>query len=317
MNQIAWLFPGHGAQYVGMGCRLMEQYPEKRIWFQRAEEISGRHLTVILERGPVTRLLQPQILEPLLAAVSCAWVDVVRESGRFATVLAGYSAGELPALYAAGVLDADAVMVAACFRGKALEQAATEMPGRMLAVAGVSVPQGQAILADAGLQVWLAAMHAPRHFTVSGGHSDIAAIAKHLRNAGASVEYLDIAGPWHSPLAAAASEQLHADLATLPTHMPHTEVYLGSTGRPCNDAALLVRSLADSVVLPVQWQSLIENVVARGIRQFLELGPGGTLFGLLGQLGQTMLLTRQFAERRGSKRSLFSMQSTMQSVSNV
>lgn len=297
----AWLFPGHGSQYVGMGRALLRDTVQGRDWLALAENISGLPLGRLMERGPLLELTRPTVLEPLLACVSCAYVDWLVAAGMVPSALAGYSAGEVAAMYAAGIFDAQTCLRISCLRGAALEQAALLQPGSMMSLSGLPLADLLACL-DNDADVAVAAYNGPRHVTVSGTATGLSQATARARNAGAQTGRLDVAGPWHTELVAAACRRLHADLAECVFAEPKIPVWLGSTGATCCDPVKLRASLADSIVLPVQWQTVVEGLVAGDIEAFLEVGPGHILCGLLGQMPLPRRIITHFVERQGMVR---------------
>lgn len=300
----AWLFPGHGSQYIGMGHVLFGTTAIGKAWLARAECVSSSALLATLKRGPHQALTRPGVLEPLLAALSCAYVDFVKASGHQADHVAGYSAGELPAMYAAGVLDADTVMHIACIRGRALELVLDKVSGGMLAIGGIGraeIEQVVAAVTADGAALHLSAVNGVRHFTLSGSHDGLAAARRLMRHGGASVGTLDAAGPWHSPALADAAADIAAQIEALAFVAPQVPVWLGSSGSACHAVSALKRSIAESLVLPVLWEPVMDGLLHIGVRRFLELGPGCVLYGLLGQSAPPGI-QRGYLERRGSSR---------------
>jgi len=298
----AWVFPGHGSQYVGMGQALLRDTLQGRAWLAHAEEVSGLPLGDYAAHGPVAQLARPTVLEPLLAAVSCAYVDWLRAADLRPAAVAGYSAGEVAAMYAARVFDAETCLRIACLRGEAL--AAAALPGGMISLHGLPVAELIELVVEVGQDesVGVAAYNGPRHLIVAGSPIALARVAARGHALGAEAGALDAAGPWHTRLADTARRQLIAALAALPFAMPCIPVWLGSSGAACGDSAALRRSLADSIVLPVRWNALVDGLLAAGIEDFLEVGPGRTLYGLLGQMPLPPQIRRGFLERPGLKR---------------
>lgn len=299
----AWIFPGHGSQYIGMGHVLFSTTAIGKAWLARAGCVSPAMLET-LRRGPCQALARPLILEPLLAALSCAYVDFLQAHGHSADHVAGYSAGELPAMYAAGVFDADTAMQIACMRGRALERALGGVAGGMLAISGIGragIGQVVSTVTGAGAALYLAGVNGERHFTLAGSPAGLAAARPLLRQHGASVSVLDAAGPWHSPALDGAAHDIALQVAALPFSAPRMPVWLGSRGSAVHPVSELKRSIAESVALPVLWKQVVDGLLHHGVRRFFELGPGCVLYGLLGQVAAPDI-QRGYVERRGATR---------------
>ncbi|SIT43199.1 putative Malonyl CoA-acyl carrier protein transacylase [Paraburkholderia ribeironis] len=300
----AWVFPGHGSQYIGMGRKLVEETAAGRRWIELAENVSGLPLGKLIEKGPASEISRPEVVEPLLAAVSCAYVDWLVASSRTPAAVAGYSAGEVAAMYAASVFDAEVCMHIACLRGEALKHAAAQQQGSMMSLYGSPVAELTESLehAESHETARIAAFNGPRHLTISGTLDGLKTVALRGLASGAQVGLIDVAGPWHTPLVESAQRRLRVELAALPFAPPRVPIWLGSEGAVCSDTARLRRSLADSVVLPVRWQAVVEGLIFAGIDAFLEVGPGHVLCGMLGQMSLPPNVKHAFLERSGSGR---------------
>ena len=304
----AWMFPGHGCQYVGMGASLLAAAPGQR-WIQLAERTSGLPLQALVARGPLRELTRPQVVEPVLAAIGGAYVDWLASMGLRPTAVAGYSAGEVMAMYAAGVIDAETSVQIACLRGAALERAAQAQaqvrPGSgMVSLSGQAAETLVQLVEQAALneQVFVAAHNGPRHLAASGSAAGLILLGRLAKGAGVQVRSIDAAGPWHTPLVTQVCDELMPSLADLPMRIPLLPLWLGSHGAPCAEPALLRQALARSIVVTVQWQQVIEGLRASGVQNFLECGPGRTLWALLGQMAMPAHIRYEYVERPGSKR---------------
>ena len=169
----AWMFPGQGGQFVGMSRALFSKYPHAREIGEEAEAVTGLPLLRLARQGPAVELARPEVLEPLLAATSIAYVDILHGAGIRPSVVAGFSAGEVGALYAAGVLTRVDALRVACWRGELLRAAAETFPGGMNAVRGLDTHVVRRAAADADGRVAIAAINAPRHVTITGVHEDL------------------------------------------------------------------------------------------------------------------------------------------------
>lgn len=297
----AWLFPGHGAQYVGMGRAVLRSASSGPAWLARAETMSLLPLKSYLELGPLSTLTCPTVLEPLLAALSGAYVDWLRKQGVKPCAVAGYSAGEVGAMYAAQVFDAETCLHIACIRGRILETAASERPGAMISVSGLPLAQladCAETARDAGA-IEVAAYNSPLHMTLSGVTSALDLAASNARAGGATVGGIDAAGPWHTQLMDPARETLKAAIADLPFAEAQVPVWTSAAGTWTKDPELLRAALSDSLCNTIRWTSVVEGLL-KTCNDFLEVGPGRMLWGLLGQYRLPPGTHRKFIERAGA-----------------
>lgn len=303
----AWMFPGHGAQYVGMGRALLRSTTSGPAWLAQAEAMSGLALQACMERGPLSTLTSPIVLEPLIAAVSGAYICWLREQDIHPFAVAGYSAGEVGAMYAANVFDAETCLHIACIRGKILERAALERPGGMISVSGLHLVKMASFAvraADTGV-IDIAGYNSPLHITLSGEYSALESAASHASVAGARVGSIHAAGPWHTRLMESARDELDVALSHVSFAKAQVPVWTSAAGSCTQDPARLKRALSDSLCNTVRWTSVMEGLL-KECDDFLEVGPGRMLWGLLGQYRLPPGTHRRFIQRAGATRLKFS-----------
>jgi [acyl-carrier-protein] S-malonyltransferase len=284
---MAWLFPGQGTQYPGMGCALWEKSARARDIVAEAETLSDLPLRQIARRGPDSRLRQCDVLEPLLTAIAAGYVAWLREQGLDPDCVAGYSAGEVAALYTAGVFGLSEALHIAVLRGRILHQAAQTLSGRMVGIYRVpaaAVEEIVAALQQKGM-IAVGAWNAPDHTTIVGEPALVGEAERRALALGAELSVIDIAGPWHCPLAAAAARQLAAALEAIPFQDPRLPAYTSASGRLESEPARLREGLATQVYLPVCWRAVVTDMFDQGVRQFLEAGSGRFLYSLMRRSG--------------------------------
>ena len=304
-----FLFPGQGAQYVGMGADLAVHLPVVRA----AWDSAARH-----EPGdiPLHRVVFPppafsdtghaeadglltatEWAQPALAVHSVALLAVLARLGLEPDCVAGHSFGELVALHAAGAFDADALVRLARSRGELMRDAAA-VPGAMLAV---TASRDQAEAAAAGLpDVWLANHNAPAQVVFAGTPQALDSVAARLAAEGMTAVRLKAATGFHSPLVAPAAEPFAGVLRQADIRAPVLDVYAGRDARiyPA-DPAEVRRGLAAQIAAPVQFVDVVDAMYARGVRTFVEVGAGAALSGLVGQiLGEREHLAVSLDRRR-------------------
>jgi len=273
----AWLFPGHGSQYVGMGRELLESWPAARATFERAEALSGLPLRRIMLRGSDEELRRPDVLEPALVALSLGHAGLASERFGPPRAVAGYSAGAVAALCRAGVLSEEDALQAAVLRGRILQRAAEAGGGGMSAVSGLSLSRVRRLVARVG-GVELAGWNAPDQCTVTGRVEAIHLFERAALREGAGVSPVAAAGPWHGSLMREAAEEIAEALKPIRFSSPVLPVYTPVTGMREDDPAALRRGLAEQIMRPVLWRPLL-RLLLRDTERLYEIGPGHTLIG--------------------------------------
>jgi len=292
---VAFVFPGQGSQYVGMGKALFDVSETARRVFQRADEILGFGLTHMCFEGPEGDLNDTINAQPAILTVSIACLNVLRERWQAMgqTVapryVAGHSLGEFTALVAADVIDFDSALLLVRERGRLMKENGTERPGGMLAVLGLDREVVEAVVAEAAGSgiITLANANSPGQIVLSGEAAALDRAAELARARGAArVVRLPISIASHSPLMARAAAQFGEIVARLPLRQPRIPVVANITGQILTSADDIRKELADHILKPVQWTSSVVEMVARGSAEFLEIGPGQVLSGLIRRISQ-------------------------------
>lgn len=280
------LFPGQGAQKVGMGKDLAEAFPAARDTFAAIDDALGMALSRVMWEGPESELQETRNAQPAILAHSAAVHAVVR--GRLGEVAgaAGHSLGEYSAYVAAGSLDPVSAARLVRTRGELMHAAGTARPGAMSAVLGLGSEVVERCCRDAsedGRVAVPANLNAPDQTVISGDPSAVTAAGEACKAAGAKrVLPLKVSGAFHSPLMAPAGEGLRAALDGTPLREPAFPVVANASAQPVRSSAEAVRLLGDQLTAPVRWVECVRALatLAPGAR-FLELGPGTVLSGLL------------------------------------
>jgi [acyl-carrier-protein] S-malonyltransferase len=276
---IALMFPGQGAQVVGMGQELAASSSAARAAFDEADEVLGYSLSEICFAGPAERLMQTDICQPALVATSIAAWRVAEESGLRGDLVMGHSLGEYSALVVAGAISYPDALRLVAERGAAMQAAADASPGAMAAVLGASDDEVQALCDDIG-DVWPANFNCPGQVVVSGTRDGIDRLVARVAETGGKATRLQVSGAFHSPLVASAAERLSRALAAW-TPGEITTPFLSTTTCRFEPADHLRDLLADQLVSPVRFGSAVEAALAAGTTQFIEIGVGRVLSGLV------------------------------------
>ena len=291
MGKIAFVFPGQGAQAVGMGKDAYESDSAAKAIYDRADETLGYGISKLAFEGPEEELRQTANTQPALLATSIALLEVYKKSGPKPDFVAGHSLGEYSALVAAGVLEfADAVKLVRA-RGLFMEQAVPGGQGAMAAVLGAEREALQALCADitaAGSVVELANVNCPGQIVVSGSAEGVAAVAERGKEAGAKrVIPLEVSGPFHSSLMRPAADRLAEELAKAEFRDAGVPVVANVHARPVTSGAELRELLVKQVVSPVQWEDTIAYLIGEGVDTFVEIGSGTVLAGLIKKIDRS------------------------------
>jgi [acyl-carrier-protein] S-malonyltransferase len=287
MSRIAFLFPGQGAQTVGMGRQLCESLPAARRLYDEAAEVLGYDLAAICANGPVERLNSTAVSQPAIFVTSLAALETLRQSDVAAVsgcqAAAGLSLGEYTALVFAGALTFRDGLRVVQRRGQAMQAAADASPGGMVSVLGLEQPQIEELCAAArgAGTLELANLLCPGNIAVSGSRDACDAVQRLAEERGGRTVRLAVAGAFHTALMRPADHALAEALNTVEMRPPSVPVWSNVDARPHTDPGEIRQLLVRQVLQPVLWEQTLRNLLAQGIDRFYEIGPGRVLAGLL------------------------------------
>lgn len=283
MSKTAYLFPGQGSQYVGMGQDLCEEYPAAKAVFDQADEVLGISLSQLCFEGPEDDLTETINAQPALLTMSIACLAAVQEAGDLLpepTYMAGHSLGEYSALAAAGAMDFGTAVSLARERGRLMYEAGQQNPGTMAAIIGLD----QKILEDVCLEtgVYIANLNCPGQIAISGTVEAVKAASKLAKEKGAKLAIpLQVSGAFRSPLIVSAAEKLSPQIDQAQICTPVTPVIGNTRSQKLTSADIIRTELKEQICSCVQWENTIRVLLDHGVDSFVEIGPSQVLAGLL------------------------------------
>src|SRR6184192_1873921 len=281
-KKVALLFAGQGAQTVGMGRDLVEQFPTAAELFQNADDVLGRKLSEVAWNGPIEDLTKTSNCQPALFVHGLAALAVLRDmAGEFPIGgVAGLSLGEITAHAAAGTFDFATGLKLVQRRGEFMDEACAATLGGMAALIGGAENDVRRLAADEDVDI--ANINAPGQIVISGELTNVEAAVGVAKEYGIRrATMLNVAGAYHSRLMESAYEKLGAALLEVQMQVPQFPVISNVTGREVETLPEIRRTLQDQVTSTVRWVDCMERLVNLGCDLFIELGPGGVLAGLL------------------------------------
>src|SRR5437870_7367234 len=282
MKKIALLFAGQGAQIVGMGKDLAEQFPTAADLFRRGDEILRRKLSDTAWNGPIEELTKTSNCQPALFVHGLACLSILRESAGDFPIggAAGLSLGEMTAHAAAGTFDFASGLKLVQKRGELMDEACAATNGAMAAMIGAAENDVRRLAADEDVDV--ANINAPGQIVISGERAKVEAAVGVAKEYGVRrATMLNVAGAYHSRLMESAYEKLGHALQHVPVQPPRFPVISNVTGVEVKTPIEIRRTLQDQVTGTVRWLDCMERLAGLGCEFFVEFGPGGVLAGLM------------------------------------
>jgi [acyl-carrier-protein] S-malonyltransferase len=282
-EKVAFLFPGQGSQFVGMGRDLLEPFPEARRVFERVDEICQMPISRLCFEGPMETLTLTENLQPAIAAVSLGCLEVLTACGIQPTVSAGHSLGEYAALVAAKVICSDDALRLVQKRGELMHREALANPGAMAAVVGLDLETVEEVVALAKEDEVLAVANhnTAEQVVITGQKGAVSRAAQLLKGRGGKAIPLKVSGAWHSPLMGGAVEEFRGFMDRVHFSTPKSPILLNATAEGGADPEQIKDIMARQLTSPVRWYEIVHKILSQGITTFAEIGPKRVLTGLL------------------------------------
>ena len=281
----AWLFPGQGAQQVGMGRDLHDAFPEAKAVFDRADAALGRPLSEIIFEGPDEELRKTVNTQPAILVASLAAFEAAKAAGHAALAeppacMAGHSLGEYSALVCAGALDAAEAVRLVQQRGEHMQAAGERNPGTLAAVLGMEEADVEAVCAEAGAE--LCNVNATGQIVIGGSPDAVAAASALAEQRGARrVVALNVGGAFHTSLMQPAADAMRPILEAAEIADADVPVIGNVDAEPLTAAGALRADLIAQIRSPVQWRATVLRMRDLGVDRWIEIGPGNVLAGLV------------------------------------
>ncbi|MEX0703422.1 MAG: ACP S-malonyltransferase [Planctomycetales bacterium] len=297
MAKIAFLFPGQGAQHVGMGRTIAARYPAARALYDRAAEILGYDLAKLCFEGPADELDSTVISQPAIFVTSLAALEMLRadspEVALACEMTAGLSLGEYTALVFAGALSFEDGLRVVQRRGEAMQAAADATPSGMVSVLLLDRPVVEEVRREAGSagRLWLANYLCPGNVVLSGENAACERAAEVAAEKGGRAVPLAVAGAFHTEIMRPADLRLAEALAGVAVAKPEIPVVSNVDASVHEDADEIRDLLVRQVVSPVLWEDSVRTMLAKGVDEFYEIGPGKVLKGLLKRIDRKLPCT--------------------------
>jgi [acyl-carrier-protein] S-malonyltransferase len=284
----AYVFPGQGAQFPGMAKDLYEGNEMAKSMLDRANEILGFNITEIMFHGSEEELKQTRVTQPAIFLHSVVMAACLGESFQ-PSMVAGHSLGEFSALVAAKALSFEDGLRLVSARAMAMQRACEINPSTMAAILGLEDAKVEEICAGIEGVVVAANYNCPGQLVISGSNEAIDLACAKMTEAGAKRALkLQVGGAFHSPLMMPAQEELMSAIAQTPIQIPICPVYQNVNAQPQTDPATIKNLLIEQLTAPVRWTQIMENMIADGCTEVIEVGPGKVLQGLFKKVNRDL-----------------------------
>jgi [acyl-carrier-protein] S-malonyltransferase len=291
MANVALIFPGQGAQKIGMGKEFFDSSPEAKAIFQKADRILKNNLCSVTFEGPQEKLTSTAYCQPAILTFSIAALEALKNHPKFKNITpkfsAGLSLGEYSALIAAGALSFEEGLRLVERRSFFMEEVTRQTQGKMAAVIGFDSGRLQEICRQTGAEI--ANFNSLEQIVITGEASKVEAACEVIRREGAkNVIMLDVSGAFHSGLMEPAVAPFQVELKMAHIHTPQFAVFSNVDAYPEKNPEKIRSNLAKQITSSVQWVATVQKIAAEGVTDFLEIGPGKVLKGLIRRIDSNL-----------------------------
>ena len=274
-EKIAYLFPGQGSQYIGMGQDFLNSFPDAKDIFRQMDDICGRSISRLCLEGPMEELTLTENLQPAITAVNLICLKAMERSGVKHQVSAGHSLGEYAALASSGVVSVEHALALVQKRGQLMHRESLANPGTMAAV--------QRIVEDCrGDEILSVANHnTAEQIVITGEEEAVSRAVQGAKKEGARAVPLKVSGAWHCLLMEGAVAEFREFMEQIPFSSPTVRMLFNATGDTESDPEAIKDIMAKQLVSPVKWYDIVHRMLSEGVRTFVEVGPKKVLTGLV------------------------------------
>lgn len=284
----AYVFPGQGAQFPGMGKDLYDQYPAAKEMFEQANDILGFRITDLMFEGTDENLRQTNVTQPAIFLHSVILAKTLGDEFQ-PEMVAGHSLGEFSALVVNQTLSFEDGLKLVAKRAEAMQKACEKVPGTMAAIIGLDDNKVEEILSEIEEIVVPANYNSPGQLVISGSQKGIDIACQRIKEAGARRALpLKVGGAFHSPLMEPARVELSMAIHDTWFNKPICPVYQNATAQRVEDPQVIKENLIAQLTSPVRWTQLVRQMIADGADDFTEIGPGNVLQGLIGKIDRSV-----------------------------